>query len=99
MGINEGRIKMMEDLYQEWRECLEKEEIDNLVLALDRLQKGTRLFVKIYYVDKDNYTIKFIDESGEKIHTIRKSNTKKAEIRARDCKWRERKYGDVQSKK
>ena len=58
---------------------------------LDALKNisGENMLIKIYYVNENNYTIKFIDTvTGTKIHTIRKNLDKRTT--ALDCKWRDK---------
>ena len=78
MGINKGRIRKMKL----------GETITDLILKLEEIKDNEDLLIKIYFVDKDNFTIKFINAEGQKVHTIRRNKDNK--FKARDCKWREK---------
>ena len=64
------------------------ETINDLISKLEEIKDNEDLLIKIYFVDKDNFTIKFINAKGQKVHTIRRN--KDNNFRARDCKWREK---------
>lgn len=58
---------------------------DNVVKALQELKGDNDNFLKIYFLNEENYTIKFINSSGKKFFTMRKGRKSKGY----DCNWRE----------
>lgn len=58
---------------------------NKLIYFLKELQGDSNLFIKVYFLNEKNYTIKFIDENGNKVHTMRKITDKK--IKGFDNQW------------
>lgn len=53
-------------------------DLQKTLKALEKLKADSGLFIKVYFEDKDNYCIKFIDtNSGQKVHTMRKNTNSK----------------------
>lgn len=62
-------------------------ETNDLLIALDNYKKKypSVELIKVYYLDKDNYTIKGIDKDNKKVITNRKALDKNKE--AFDCDY------------
>lgn len=61
------------------------EQKEKVIQALTDLKGETDLFIKIYFMDQENYTIKFIDKQGNKVHTMRKAKNK--QVKGFDNGW------------
>ena len=68
-----------------------------LCKALNRLkdENPNVKLVKVYYIDDENFTIKGIDENGEKVFTKRIQKDKK--LSGFDCNFREKQLWDMLS--
>ena len=65
---------------------MKKTDLDKTIRALKDLKGDSDLFVKVYFVDENNYTIKFIDvKTGMKKHTMRKSTDNR--LKRLDGNW------------
>lgn len=62
----------------------------NLIKELEKIKKDEPnvAFIKIYYSDEENYTVKGIDENGIKVFTNRVNKDRK--LKAFDCDYREK---------
>lgn len=59
---------------------------NKVVSALKELKGTSDLFIKVYFEDENNYTIKFIDtKTRRKVHTMRKSENRK--VKGLDSEW------------
>lgn len=75
---------------------MKAEDLHTLLKSLEQLKGDSGLFIKIYYQDNENYTVKFIDTiTGQKVHTMRKNKNRK--FKSLDNKGYMERYGKSHS--